>query len=241
MTRINIILTNLKHWLAVLFALSFGAFVAVVVLLLTVIVTLNRFLALSAALLAFIAVGWTLLQKPVRRISARPRIQRWTPIGVLGVTVAVLALVAYHYLLAPAPPYTPIPPTPAINYWDVPTGSRIAYTHQPAQMEQGYPPVILVHGGPGAPPTRQPMISAALAEAGFAVYAYHQVGAGLSSRLDDVRQYTVARHVEDLEAIRQMIRTEQVILIGGSWGGQFIANYLAAYPEHVHRAVVSSC
>jgi proline iminopeptidase len=58
--------------------------------------------------------------------------------------------------------------------------------------------------------------------------------------LDDVSQYTVARHVEDLEAIRQMIGAKHVILIASSWGGQLIINYLAAYPDHVSRAVVSS-
>lgn len=223
-----------------LLALYFAAFAAAVILVLTVIVTLNRAVALSAGLLALLLVGWALLQKPARRISAHPRIQRWLPMGALGITVAVLALIVYQSLLAPAPPYTPITPTLAIRYWDLSTGSRIAYTHQPAQTVQGYPPVVLVHGGPGAPPARQPMISDALAEAGFTVYAYHQVGAGLSSRLDDVRQYTVARHVADLEAIRQLIGAERVILIGGSWGGQLIANYLATYPERVHKAVVAS-
>src|SRR5690606_33249651 len=78
-----------------------------------------------------------------------------------------------------------------------------------------------------------------LATAGFDVYNYHQVGAGLSSRLD-ADDYTVSRHVADLEAIRIELKADHLILIGASWGGQLIAEYMAAYPERVERAVVSS-
>jgi len=240
MTHIKNLYTHLRHWLAVILALYFSAFVAAVVLLLTVLVTLSRDVALIAGLLSLIVVGWVLLRKPTRQVSTNPTLQRWLSIGAIGVTVIALALVVYHYLLSPTPPYTPITPNSNIRYWELPTGSRIAYMHQPTPDNTGQPPVILVHGGPGSPSKGQPGVSEALNEAGFDVYSYHQVGAGLSSRLDDVSQYTVARHVEDLEAIRQMIETEQVILIGGSWGGQLIINYLAAYPEHVNRAVVSS-
>jgi proline iminopeptidase len=83
-------------------------------------------------------------------------------------------------------------------------------------------------------------VAATLVDAGFDVYDYHQVGAGLSERLADVGEYTVARHVADLEAIRAIIGADRVVLVGGSWGGQLIANYLAAHPDRVAKAVVSS-
>jgi len=239
MTHVKKLYTHLRRWLAVILALYFSMFVAAIILLLTALVTLNRNVALITGLLALIIIGWALVKKPAKQISANPTIQRWFPIGAIGVTVIVLALVVYHYLLS-HPPYTSITPTSNINYWELPNGSRIAYAHQAALDDTDQPPVILVHGGPGSPGMGQSSVIEALNEAGFDVYGYHQVGAGLSSRLNDVSQYTVARHVADLEAIRQMIEAEQVILIGGSWGGQLIVNYLAAYPHHVNRAVVSS-
>jgi hypothetical protein len=52
---------------------------------------------------------------------------------------------------------------------------------------------------------------------GFRVYLYDQVGSGLSSRLR-VRDYTLERDVADLEAIRQQIGADRLILIGHSWG-----------------------
>jgi proline iminopeptidase len=78
-----------------------------------------------------------------------------------------------------------------------------------------------------------------LADEGFDVYNYHQVGAGLSSRLG-ASQCTVDRHVVDLDAIRVILGAEKVILIGASWGGQLIAEYMAAHPARVERAVVVS-
>jgi alpha-beta hydrolase superfamily lysophospholipase len=42
----------------------------------------------------------------------------------------------------------------------------------------------------------------ALAQEGFGVYVYDQVGRGRSERLDDPRGYTLERDVADLEAIR---------------------------------------
>jgi proline iminopeptidase len=234
------LINRLKHWLSILVALYFAAFVAVVILLLTVIVTLNRTIALSVSLLSLIVIGWVLLRGPVGQMTDSTFMRRLLQIVAFSITVIVLSLVVYHYLLSPPPPYTPITPASNINYWELRTGSHIAYTYQPAPDDPGQPPVILVHGGPGSPSMGQARVIEALNEVGFDVYGYHQVGAGLSGRLDDVSQYTVARHVQDLEAIRHIIGAEQVILIGGSWGGQLIANYLAAYPQHVDRAVVSS-
>ncbi|MGH2370012.1 MAG: alpha/beta fold hydrolase, partial [Chloroflexota bacterium] len=141
---------------------------------------------------------------------------------------------------APAPPSTPFPATDDWRSWALPTGSRLAYTRTPAQGVPRPAPVILVHGGPGAPERWDERVPATLAEAGFDVYQYHQVGAGLSERLGDVKQYTVARHVADLDALRATIGAERVALVGQSWGGTLIAHYLATHPDRVARAVVSS-
>ncbi|WFR70960.1 alpha/beta fold hydrolase [Prescottella defluvii] len=65
--------------------------------------------------------------------------------------------------------------------------------------------MIVLHGGPGTPGEGIPSGGDELADAGFDVYAYDQVGAGRSSRLTDVRGYTVERQVEDLEDIRETL------------------------------------
>ncbi|WP_432981892.1 alpha/beta fold hydrolase [Dactylosporangium sp. CA-233914] len=217
-------------------AVPVGAGAGIVTLLATVAVTGQRALATVAGTLALgLATGvpaWWAARGARRRTALA--------IAVTGLTFALVAVVVGTLVHAPAPPYTTYPVPPGVQYWDLATGSRIAYTKTAAPATARATPVILVHGGPGAPDAPAPEPAASLATAGFDVYAYHQLGAGLSGRLADASGYTVARHVEDLEAIRRTLGVERVVLIGASWGGQLIANYLATHPTRVEKAVVSS-
>jgi len=77
-------------------------------------------------------------------------------------------------------------------------------------------------------------------KAGFYVYYYDQVGSGLSARLSNISEYTVDRHVRDLEQIRKQIGAEQMTLIGASWGGTLAAQYMALFPDRVAKAVLVS-
>ncbi|RJL35754.1 alpha/beta fold hydrolase [Bailinhaonella thermotolerans] len=201
-------------------------------------VTGDRYVALAVAAPVPAALVWLSCRWALRRVAGA-RARRWAPIAVAVVELAAVA-VPVAGLLFGGPPQRPIEAAPGTRYWDLPTGSRIAYTRTPARGERRDTPVILVHGGPGAPDTEPSPLAPALAAAGFDVYAYHQVGAGLSSRLPDVRGYTVARHVADLDAIRAAIGADTVVLAGVSWGGQLTAAYLAAHPDRVARAVVAS-
>jgi proline iminopeptidase len=79
-----------------------------------------------------------------------------------------------------------------------------------------------------------------LARSGFDVYVYDEVGTGRSSRLEDPRRYTLTRDVADLEAVREKIGAERVVLIGHSYGGTLAAAYASSHPGHVARMVLSS-
>lgn len=124
------------------------------------------------------------------------------------------------------------------QYWDLPTGSRIGYTHLIAKGEKQPYPVIYLHGGPGGPIYDSNInILSALTDDGFDVYLYDQVGCGWSSRLDDISEYTAVRHTADLSAIIQTLGVEKVILIGQSWGAVLATLYIADYPEMVEKAI----
>lgn len=132
-------------------------------------------------------------------------------------------------------------PLPNMQFWNLPTGSRIAYTHVPAVGQAQPTPIIFLHGGPGwVILPGDVAFYGQLAQDGFDIYLYDQIGSGRSDRLADLRQYNTNRHVADLEAIRQEIGAQQLILIGQSWGNTLLADYMAAYPEHVAKAIFSS-
>ncbi|HEX8814508.1 MAG TPA: alpha/beta hydrolase [Terriglobales bacterium] len=128
------------------------------------------------------------------------------------------------------------------RYWRLSTGSRIAYNKYdpPAGTPVRSEPILFLHGGPGMPvgPWDHLLLSP-LAESGFRVFLFDQAGCGFSDFLP-VRDYTVARAVADVEAIRQEIGADKIILIGHSWGSTLAANYLAKHPDHVARVVFYS-
>ncbi|MCV7228180.1 alpha/beta fold hydrolase [Mycolicibacterium komossense] len=155
-----------------------------------------------------------------------------------AVTVLTLA-VASMTVLQPFPMQSAGPAPAKVQFWELSTGTRTAFVHAPAAPGSPHrsAPVIFLHGGPGTPGEGIPTGGAELAADGFEVYAYDQLGAGRSTRLADVTGYTVERQVTDLEAIRRTIGAEQLILVGQSWGGSLAAQYLAAHPDRVAKAV----
>ncbi|TQS21196.1 alpha/beta hydrolase [Microbispora sp. KK1-11] len=174
----------------------------------------------------------------------RPRTAPWR-----RVRAAVLLLVETFVVVRVVPAtFRPFPDAPPARsevagrrYWDLPTGSHIAYVRLTPKRPRTSTPVVFLHGGPGvADMKRDAAFFGALTSDGYVVYVYDQVGAGSSGRLADPRGYGLARDVADLDAIRQAVGAEQMILIGHSYGAQVAAAYLAHHTDHVAKAVFSS-
>ena len=124
------------------------------------------------------------------------------------------------------------------QYWNLPTGSKIAYTFIAAKGIKKPNPIIYLHGGPGGYVyTKNIENLSNLAELGYDVYLYDQIGSGLSDRLEKVKEYTADRHREDLEQIVQLLGVKQVILIGQSWGGALAVLYAADNVEKVEKLI----
>ncbi len=99
-----------------------------------------------------------------------------------------------------------IKPRKETQFWDLTTGSRIAYTFIPAKGEKSAFPIIFMQGGPGGFYTNATIERfKPLAEKGFDVYLYDQVGSGYSERLENIEEYTAERHKRDLEEIVKII------------------------------------
>jgi proline iminopeptidase len=112
-------------------------------------------------------------------------------------------------------------------------------------------PILVVHGGPGFPPT-QPWRAGAFLAARYRLLYYHQRGCGLSSRpvkaFSGSNQYANMRalhqklglpaQVADIERVRRLLGVDRLILLGHSFGADIAALYAAEFPEHV-RALVT--
>ena len=158
-----------------------------------------------------------------------------TLLFALALSLTVLRPTHYPHLVPVARANT--------QYWNLPTGSRIAYSvyEPPPGVPARVEPIVFLHGGPGFLANDfDHRFYSQFAKDGFKVYLFDQVGSGLSDRLPRATDYTVERFVADLEEIRHQIGAERMILIGHSWGGMLAAYYAAAHPDRVARLVFHS-
>lgn len=155
----------------------------------------------------------------------------------------LILIIAYLLLIVLTPRAYNVPefcPKAGVKYWQLPSGSRIGYTLIPAKGEKKPYPVIFLQGGPGGPIyDRNIELLSPLADDGYDVYLYDQLGCGSSSRLDMIENYTVDRHRRDLEEIINMIAARKVILIGQSWGAILATQYIAYNPDEVEKLVIT--
>jgi proline iminopeptidase len=99
--------------------------------------------------------------------------------------------------------------------------------------------VLALHGGPGA--SHDYLLSFSdLADRGYRVVLYDQLGCGRSDRAVDEREYSVQRDVEDLEEFRRAIGLDRVHLLGSSYGGLLAIAYALEHPEPLASLVSAS-
>lgn len=154
-----------------------GAGAFLLLLRLTARVALLQAVAIAAYLIVAGGLAWL----ASALLTANRRLPLAVAATALGLAVALSA--ARVTILKPMSfPYTSASPPEGVRYWDLTTGSRLAYIFTAATGDARRAPVIFLHGGPGQVRLVDDELRAALAEDGFDVYAYHQYGAGLSSR-----------------------------------------------------------
>jgi len=159
--------------------------------------------------------------------------------------ILALAFVSFLYFLVLRPSHLQLADTVRFNntqYWQLATGLSIAYSEYdpPAGVPVKPEPVVFLRGGGMGVGPWDHLFFSRFAAYGFRVYLFDQAGSGLSDFLPRVRDYTARRAVEDVEAVRQQIGTDRMILIGHSFGSTVAANYMAKYPNHVAKVVFYS-
>ncbi|MGH1336853.1 MAG: alpha/beta fold hydrolase [Aureispira sp.] len=125
------------------------------------------------------------------------------------------------------------------KYWKLSTGSMIGYVLIEGKGPKKASPILYLHGGPGGVITKNILnMLTPFSEEGYTIYAYDQIGSGSSERVENIEDYTVERHVSDLEEIITRIEAEKVILIGQSWGSVLATFFVTKRPDKVDRIVM---
>jgi proline iminopeptidase len=99
-------------------------------------------------------------------------------------------------------------------------------------------PLLVLHGGPGAAHNYMLSIKA-LAATGHPVIFYDQLGCGKADAPADDALYTIQRSVDELDAVRQALGLDAVILVGHSWGAFLAIEFVCQGRGAVEKLVLS--
>ncbi len=101
-------------------------------------------------------------------------------------------------------------------------------------------PLLFIHGKPGSSSLYLRESHRQLAEKGFRLHFWDQLGCGQSDKPNDSTLWTVKRYVEETEFIRKSLDLENFHLIGHSWGGMLAIAYALQYQNHLKSLVLSN-
>lgn len=117
-------------------------------------------------------------------------------------------------------------------FFDV-LGEGIAYQNDQVREK---PVMFCLHGGPGGDHSVFKKYISELQEDVQLVMMDHR-GSGRSKR-GDPDTYTLENNIEDVEALRQHLGLDKIIVYGHSYGGNVAQGYALKYPEHVSKLIL---
>jgi L-proline amide hydrolase len=100
-------------------------------------------------------------------------------------------------------------------------------------------PVLMLHGGPGAPHDYLERLEA-LAETGRPIIFYDQIGCGNSDHPDDPSMWAEQLFVDELGAVRHELGLDRIHIFGNSWGGMLAMLYALTKPKGVVSLTLES-
>jgi proline iminopeptidase len=101
------------------------------------------------------------------------------------------------------------------------------------------PPLVILHGGPGASHDYFLPYLLPLARTNRVVFIDER-GSGRSEKLEDPAGYTIENMVEDVEAVRVALGLGKINLLGHSFGGALAQAYALKYQANLSHLVLCS-
>jgi proline iminopeptidase len=98
--------------------------------------------------------------------------------------------------------------------------------------------VLCLNGGPGLPCDYLREPHAPLADHGYRVVAFDQLGCGESDQPSDPSLWSIARYAEEVETVREALGLGRVHLLGHSWGGWLSIEYGVTFPHSLKTVIL---
>ena len=95
-------------------------------------------------------------------------------------------------------------------------------------------PLLMLHGGPGSTHNYFEVLDGLAIEDGRLLISYDQIGCGNSYLEGHPELWTMETWIGELKAVRKALGLKEVILLGQSWGGMLLLEYMC---RHAHAGV----
>jgi len=99
--------------------------------------------------------------------------------------------------------------------------------------------LVILHGGPGASHDYFLPYLLPLARNNRLIFIDER-GSGRSQKLENPSDYTVGNMVDDVEAVRQVLKLDRINLLGHSYGGVLAQAYALKYQENLSHLILCS-
>ena len=109
-------------------------------------------------------------------------------------------------------------------------GYRVWYRIAGGGSDRERVPLMVLHGGPGAPHDYLENLEALASERRRVIF-YDQLGCGRSDQPDDPSLCRVSRFADELATVRQELGLDRVHILGQSWGGMLAIEYALRQPQ----------
>jgi proline iminopeptidase len=100
--------------------------------------------------------------------------------------------------------------------------------------------ILCLNGGPGLPCDYLRDAHGFIAEHGYRVIAYDQLGCGRSDRPKDKSLWTISRYAREVETVRKALGLGEVHLLGHSWGGWLGIDYAITHNHGIKSCIFAS-
>jgi proline iminopeptidase len=117
----------------------------------------------------------------------------------------------------------------------VPGGKVAVYSYG-----KGSEVLLGLHGGPGCTCDYVRDSHSFLADHGYRVVVFDQLGSGRSDKPKDKSLWNLPRFVEEVEAVRSTLDLGRVHLLGQSWGTWLGIEYCLAYLDNVKTFIIAN-
>ena len=118
--------------------------------------------------------------------------------------------------------------------------NRQTYYRLVGDLSSRKTPLLLLHGGPGSTHNYFELLDALAEEDGRLFVSYDQIGCGNSYLDGHPELWTMETWIGELKAVRRALGLKEVLLLGQSWGGILLLEYMCRHEHEGVKGIVLS-